>query len=81
MHAIEILELLIYATFIGYFISMQRKLSGRNAAALEFQQRLAERRKAGKYSLSTEAHKKLNWLGISAGVLLCAITVFNALKR
>ena len=81
MHTNEILELLIYTSFIGYFISVQLKLSGKSAAATEFQQRMAERKKAGKFSLSTEDHRKLNWLGISAGVLLCARTAINALNR
>jgi hypothetical protein len=80
MRANDILELIIYAAVIAYFVNMQRKLIGRSPAALEFQQRLAERKKAGEYVPSKEAFKKLNWLGISAGVLLCAITAYHAFK-
>ena len=81
MRPIEILEVLIYMVFIGYFVSTQRKLFGGSAAALEFQQRMDERRRTHRFSLSIQDHKKLNWLGISAGIILCALTIFNALKR
>jgi len=81
MRTSEILALIVYAALIAYFVSTQRKLTGKSEAALRFQQRLEEIRKAGGFSLSTNDHKKLNWLGISAGVFLCAITIFNALKR
>ncbi|MDI1250236.1 MAG: hypothetical protein PSV13_15345 [Lacunisphaera sp.] len=71
----------MYAAFIAYFVIMQRRLTGKSEASLQFRQRLAERKKVGGFSLSASDHKKLNWLGISSGVILCAITVFNALKR
>lgn len=81
MRTSEMLELLIYVALTGYFVNAQRKLTGTSAAALEFRQRLEEQRKAGGFSLSTSDHKKLNWIGAGAGVLLCALTIFNALKR
>ncbi len=81
MRTSEILALIVYVSFIAYFVSTQRKLTGKSATALRFQQLLEDRKKAGGFSLSTNDHKKLNWLGITAGVFLCALTIINALRR
>ena len=75
-----ILELFIYAMCIGYFFNFNRKLNGTSAAAIEFRQRIEDRKKAGGFSLSMSDHKKLNQIGIIVGVSLCAHTIYNALK-
>jgi hypothetical protein len=75
------LSLPIYLAVMCYSIDQQRMLCSTSTRAVAYQQRLAERKKAGKYSLSKEDHKKLNWMGISASVFLLAITVINEFKK